>query len=84
MDEYKVLDRTESFVESFFSDLCTFSFLCFSIWLSHGSTWWTFVTGLMFLVFGLGKIATMFKIKVKAFTTKQELIDWANSLDWEK
>ena len=79
---YAVIDRTESFVESFFSDLVTFSFLSFCIWLSQGSRFWTFVTGLFFLLFALVKIARLLNLRTKPFKTKAELIKWADSLDW--
>jgi len=86
MNENKivVIDRTESFLESFCSDLATFSFLGFSIWLSQGSTWWTWFTGVMFLIFAFGKLSVQANTKTKYFKTKEELIEWANSLDWKK
>lgn len=37
-------------------DLVTFSFLLLCIYISYGSNWWTFVTGVMFLAFGGGKL----------------------------
>jgi len=81
--KYAVIDRTESFVKSLFSDLTTFSFLAFCIWLSMGSKWWTLVTGIMFLCFAFGKLATVMKARKKDFTTKQELFDWAETLKWD-
>lgn len=80
--KYAVIDRTESFLQSLFSDLVTFCFLIFCIYISKGSTWWTFVTGLMFMVFGFGKIAAAFGMRQKKFTKKDDLIAWANGLDW--
>lgn len=80
--DIKVIDRTESFLQSFFSDLTTFSFLGFCIWLSQGSKWWTFFTGTMFLMFALGKLSYAFKHRQKSFKTKKELMEWADSLDW--
>jgi hypothetical protein len=79
--KFAVLDGRESFAESFYKDIVTFSFLCFSIWLSQGSKWWTLVTGLMFILFALGKIAVMLNRKQKRFKNKAELIAWANALE---
>jgi len=79
--KFAVLYGRESFAESFYKDIVTFSFLCFSIWLSQGSKWWTLVTGLMFILFALGKIAVMLKRNQKRFKNKAELIAWANSLE---
>ena len=81
--KHAVIDRTESFMQSLFADIVTFSLLAFCIWISLGSTWWTFLTGMMFLLFAFGKLSVVFGQRCKKFTTKQELIDWANGLDWE-
>lgn len=78
--KYAVMDKTESFAESFFKDVVTFSFLCFSIWLSQGSKWWTFVTGLMFMLFIFSKLSLGLK-RYKRFKTKAELQTWVDSLD---
>lgn len=79
--KYAVIDGRESFAESFYKDIVTFSFLCFSIWLSQGSKWWTLVTELMFMMFTFGKIAMILKHKQKRFKNKTELLEWANSLE---
>ena len=81
-NEHAVIDRTQSFMESFFSDLVTFGWLSFCIWMGMGSKFWTLITGTMFFVYLCGKLASMWRIKIKAFTTKQELVDWADSLEW--
>lgn len=36
-----------------------FAFLAFCIWLSNGSTWWTLVTGVLFLLVLLGTVRRM-------------------------
>jgi len=36
-NEIKVIDKTESFTESLFKDIVTFSFLILCIWISQGS-----------------------------------------------
>ena len=80
--EHAVIDKTQSLANSIYSDFVTFSFLAFCIWLSAGSRWWTFVTGILFLFFCYCKIAAIWKLRVKTFTTKKELKDWADTLDW--
>ena len=75
-----VLDKRESVLESFYKDFVTFSLLAFCIYISQGSTWWTFLTGLMFLIFTFAKISIIMK-RHKVFKSKKELLDWANKLD---
>ena len=75
-----VFDKRESFAESFYKDFVTFSMLAFCIWISQGSTWWTFITGLMFLFFTFGKIAIAMN-RNKTFKSKKELMEWAEKLD---
>ncbi len=79
-----IIDRTQSFTESFFSDLVSFGSLTFCIWFSADSKWWTLVSGILFLFFTYGRIAATLKIQQKPFKTKQELIEWAETLDWEE
>lgn len=79
---YAVIDRTESFAQSFFSDLVTFSFIGFCALLSQENRFWTVVTGICFLLFVWAKIAVLLKLRSESFTTKEELIRWAESLDW--
>ena len=77
---YAVFVGKESVMESIYKDLVTFSFLCFSIWLSQGSKWWTFVTGIMFLMFTFGKMAIAFK-RYNRFKTKDELRKLVDTLE---
>lgn len=80
--EYAVIDRTESFLQSVFSDMVTFCFLAFCIYISIGSTWWTFLTGILFMIFGFGQVAYVMNLRKKKFTSKKDLIEWAESLEW--
>ena len=75
-----VLDKSESVLESFYKDFVTFSLLAFCIYISQGSKFWTFVTGLMFLIFTFTKISIIMK-RHKVFKTKKELLEWAEKLD---
>lgn len=79
-DEQIFIYMTHGVVQSVISDLFTFGFLAFCIYLSQGSTWWTFLTGIIFMIFMWAKIA-MFNDKNRhKFKDKKSLIDWANKL----
>ncbi|MBH5329127.1 hypothetical protein H9Q10_05530 [Eikenella sp. S3360] len=48
--KFFVFDATESLLVNILRNLFTLSILAFCIYISRGSTWWTFVSGLMFIV----------------------------------
>ena len=48
--KFFVLDATESLLVSILRNLFTLSILAFCVYISRGSTWWTFISGLMFIV----------------------------------
>ena len=48
--KFFVFDATESLLVNILRNLFTLSILLFCIYISRGSTWWTFVSGLMFIV----------------------------------
>lgn len=79
-----VINRIQTFPEKVFMSFVTFTSLGFCIWLSEGSRWWTFLTGTMFLLVLFEKIAEVTKAKTKNFTTKKELVEWAETLDWKE
>jgi len=81
-DVIKVIDKTESVLESVFKDIVSFSFLIFCIWLSQGSKWWTFVTGTLFLTAFFLRCAVMLKQRSNVFKSKEDLIKWATDLEW--
>jgi len=74
----KVL-RAEYGIKGVLSDLSTFGFLAFCIYISQGSTWWTFLTGCMFLFFLFAKTAHFFKTQPNVFYSYDEVIKWAES-----
>jgi len=80
--EVKIIDKTESVLESIFKDMVTFSFLIFCIWLSQDSKWWTFLTGTLFLAGFFIRAASVLKKGTTIFKSKKELLEWANSLEW--
>jgi hypothetical protein len=78
--KYILLDKTESLLESWGKDLVTFGFLLLCIYVSSGSNWWTFFTGTMTLLVIAGKVQSASK-RQKKFTSKEELISWAQKQD---
>ena len=75
--------RHETVMESVWSNIkfiVTFSFL---LYISQGSTWWTFVAGSIFLVILISRISTIIKTDTTTFKTKAELQKWVDGLEDE-
>ncbi len=68
----------ESIIQSAIKDLMTFVMLGFSVYISQQSTFWTFVAGLMFIMFMFAKISAIYKKQVGTFTNKDEAIEFIN------
>lgn len=68
----------ENLKQSFIKDLITFSFLLLSIYVSYGSNFWTFITGILFLVFMSCKLAAIIEQNNNKFTNKEEAINYIN------
>ena len=79
--KFAVLKQDETVAKSIFRDLVTFTMLSFLIWISQGSTWWTFVTGAMWLAFTLARIKLILDKSLNRFKTKAELQSWVESLE---
>lgn len=77
---YAVFEKNETVSESIYKDFVTLVMICFCVYISQGSTFWTFITGGMFMLFMFGKIALLMKSQ-KRFNTKASLLEWVNSLD---
>lgn len=75
-----VYERKTSIKESLFKDFVTAATLLFCVYISKDSTWWTFVTGLMFLLFLFGRAAYHLKTSKHVFGSKMELRAWIDSL----
>jgi len=84
MDTIKIIDKTESVLESIIKDIVTFSFLILCIWISQGSRWWTFFTATIFLISLWGRLSMLLKKKTYVFKSKAELLEWAENLEWFK
>lgn len=54
----------------------TFGLLILCIVISRGSTWWTFLTGLLFLIYFVACVAASGKRNTRKFKTLGELETW--------
>ena len=77
--KYAVFNKNETVAESLYKDFVTGVLVSFCVYISQGSTWWTFVTGLMFIVFLLGKVKNVMKDNHE-FKSKEDLQKWVDSL----
>ena len=77
--KFAVFNKDETVMASIYKDFVTFSMLAFCIYISQDSTWWTFVTGLMFMLFIFAKISSIMK-QNNEFKSKKELQEWVDSL----
>ena len=73
-----LIKEKENIIQSIFKDLVTFGFIAFSVYISQGSTWWTFITGGMFLLFFTIKIGNLINKSSTTFNSKQDAIDYLN------
>ena len=78
--KYAVFDRSESLLSSIIKDTFSLAVLALMVYISKDSTWWTLVTGLMFIAFLAGKAAVIIGESHKRFHTKEELSKWVESL----
>lgn len=73
--KFFVFDATESLLVNILRNLFTLSILAFCIYISRGSTWWTFVSGLMFIVGIFSWLFGQFK-RVLTFNSWDEFRAW--------
>lgn len=66
----------ESVIASIAKDTFTFSFMCLCIYVSQSSTFWTFFSGTMFLLFLSIKVSNVYQKSATTFETKEEAIDF--------
>ena len=71
----------ETVLASIVKDTFTFSFFFFFLYISKGSNWWTFLTGVMFLLFLFAKMSKCIKEDRKNFHTKEEVRKWLDSIE---
>ncbi len=71
----------ENIFQSMFKDLVSFAVIAFCVYISQGSTWWTFITGAMFLFFSFIKIGNLINKSATTFDNKEDAIEYINSHD---
>jgi len=71
----------ENILQSFVKDVTTFSMLAFCIYISQESTWWTFITGLMFLFLLWVKLQGLLKDNATTFNDKESAIKYLEDVD---
>lgn len=72
----------ESLAESVMSDVVTFGFLLLCIWASQGNTWWTFFTGVLFLIY-VAATTPIKRAKAKQLYSTDQLRALADQIDKE-
>lgn len=78
--KFVVYDKSETILDSWAKDAVTFGFLFLCIYASRDNTWWTFITGSMFILFLASKAIAVNK-RTKKCNSKEELKAWVESLD---
>lgn len=78
--KFVVFVSNETIADSVYKDIVSAILIAFCVYISHESTWWTFVTGSIFLLFMFGKINQIMK-KQNKFRTKEELQSWVDELE---
>lgn len=79
--KFAVFDKRQSVGDSIFKDVTSLAVLCLMVYVSRDSSWWTLVTGLMFIAWMTVKISFITKQRYKTFKTKEELRAWVDSLE---
>jgi len=79
--KYAVFVKNETVAQSIYKDFVTGVMVAFCVYISQGSTWWTFITGLMFLVFFFANVKSMILDNANNFKSKEELQNWVNGLE---
>lgn len=74
--KYVVLDRRQTVAESLVSDGATFGLLLLCIWVSQSSTWWTFCSGVFFLLWIVGKCAHTISSRKTEFDDLDAMQAW--------
>jgi len=77
--KYYIINKTESLMQSITKDLFTYVGLAFLIYISRESTFWTFITGGIFIMAFFGKIKLLFDERYKSFETIGELKQYVDS-----
>lgn len=66
----------EGFLLSTSRDLFSVVMLCLMVYVSKDSSWWTLVTGLIFVCFIYGRLKKLLEKNSTTFETKEAAIEW--------
>ena len=75
------MNPKENIAQSAVKDLITFSMLAFCIYLSQGSTWWTFITGIICIILLGAKLTALVKSSATTFVDKDAAIKYLADLE---
>ena len=78
--KFIVFDKTEKVIESWLKGCVSFLFLILSIYISRDSTFWLYITGLIFLLVLVGRVSVAINNRRKTFKSKAELQAWVDTL----
>lgn len=82
--KFAVFVKNETVAQSIFKDVVTAVMVSFCVYISGDSTWWTFVTGLMFIAFCVIRFKRIVADHVNEFKTKEELKSWVENLEGDE
>jgi len=81
--EIKILKIDETIAQSIIKDSFTLVVVALMVYISKDSTFWTIITGLMFILFLLAKICSGMS-KTKTFTSTDQVRAWLARIDAER
>jgi len=81
--EIKILKIDETIAQSIIKDSFTLVVVALMVYISKDSTFWTVITGLMFILFLLAKIYSGMS-KTKTFTSTDQVRAWLARIDAER
>ena len=75
-----IYNVSERIAVSIVKDIVTLMVITLCAYVSKDSTWWTFVSGLFFIIFFVGKSKVILDQRTTKIFSKAEAQAWANSL----
>lgn len=69
--------------QKFVNNLFTWSMLLLCIYVSQGSTWWTLVTGVLFVLCLVSQVKKFTKDYQITLKSRADAVAWANSLPYD-
>lgn len=78
--EYAVFMTSETVLESFVKDTFTLIIIAFAVYISKDSTFYTFLTGTLLIVFAWIRVVSAINKKQTKFRSKEDLQKWVDGL----